>query len=291
MYLKITGRRTLADMDRWNPDFAAQSPLLAHLRAAASRLTGERWPERQYLQELFVDADVRTASGMRLKLAAPGGGDGYEKRIYERGELEFRVGNWHDLFNALTWLVFPRAKAALNARHHAALAVEAGNGGQRRGAVRDALTLFDESGVIVVSAEPVLLQMIREFRWKTLFWKHRGAVSAGMRILPFGHALCEKALSPYLGMTGHGLLLDVDSGFSGLSVEAQLVQIDQRVAQLLDDLDTFSHPRELAPVPVLGFPGWHAGNGSGEFYDDSEYFRPGRRRAMTAGSDRPGRSA
>lgn len=276
-------------MDNWNPHFAAQSPLLEHLGGISAALAGEHWPGRARLQELFDIANLRSASGARLILAAPGGADGYEKRIFERGELEFREGNWHDLFNALTWLAFPRSKAALNARHHAALTEGDAGGVHRRGAVRDALTLFDESGVIVASADPVLLQMIREFRWKPLFWEQREAVISRMHFLPFGHALCEKALAPYVGMTGHGLLLDVGNGFSALPLAERIAQIDRRVALQLGDLRFLSGPRELSPVPVLGIPGWHDGNERGEFYDDSCYFRPGRRRPEVA--DNPGTSA
>lgn len=276
-------------MDNWNPQFAAQSPLFEHLGGFPAALAGERWPERARLQELFNDADLRTASEKKLRLVEPGGAGGYEKRIFERGELEFRTGNWHDLFNALTWLVFPQSKAALNARHHAVLTEDSACGAHRRGAVRDALTLFDESGVIVASADPGLLQMIREFRWKPLFWEQRGAVMSRMHFLPFGHALCEKALAPYVGMTGHGLLLEVGSGFSALPPAKRIAQIDHRVAQQLGDPLFLSGPRELSPVPVLGIPGWHAGNGHGEFYDDRRYFRPGRRGPAVA--DLPGISA
>lgn len=287
--MKNADRRTLAAMDNWNPHFAAQSPLLEHLGGFSAALAGEHWPGRARLQELFDIVNLRSASGARLILAAPVGADGYEKRIFERGELEFREGNWHDLFNALTWLAFPRSKAALNARHHAALTEGDAGGVHRRGAVRDALTLFDESGVIAVSSNPVLLQMIREFRWKPLFWEQREMVISRMHFLPFGHALCEKALAPYVGMTGHGLLLDVGNGFSALPLAERIAQIDRRVARQLEDVRALSGPRELSPVPVLGIPGWHDGNERGEFYDDSCYFRSGRRRPEVA--DNPGTSA
>jgi hypothetical protein len=74
----------------------------------------------------------------------------YEPRIYEHGEVQTRENSWHDLFNALVWMRFPKAKAAINARHieqqklHGLRAT--------RSAVQDAMTLFDESGVIVAAA-------------------------------------------------------------------------------------------------------------------------------------------
>jgi len=38
----------------------------------------------------------------------------YELHIAQTGEVETRPGNWHDLFNALAWVAFPRRKAAIN---------------------------------------------------------------------------------------------------------------------------------------------------------------------------------
>jgi hypothetical protein len=37
-----------------------------------------------------------------------------------------------------------------------------------------------------------------------------------------------------------------------------------------------SHGRELSPLPVLGVPGWWGGNEQENFYENTDYFRPGR---------------
>lgn len=260
-------------MDAWHDGFADGFPLLWPLRDAAAAAQGADWPSRAAMQYALDAAGTRTASGLPLRLVAPmPDGLSYEQRLYCRGELEFRERSWHDLFNVLVWLGFPLAKAALNARHHAAPAVSQG-----RGPVRDALTLFDESGLIVLSADARLLEMVRGFDWKSLFWTHRAQVIDGMRCLPFGHALCEKALSPYKGMTGHSLLFDVDRDFLGLSAAAQLREVDARVAEHLADPAAMLDTRELAPLPLLGIPGWCADNGQEDYYDDRRHFRPGRR--------------
>lgn len=260
-------------MDAWHDGFADGFPLLWPLRDAAAAAKGADWPSRAAMQYALDAAGTRTASGLPLRLVAPmPDGLSYEQRLYCRGELEFRERSWHDLFNVLVWLGFPLAKAALNARHHAAPAVSQG-----RGPVRDALTLFDESGLIVLSADARLLEMVRGFDWKSLFWTHRAQVIDGMRCLPFGHALCEKALSPYKGMTGHSLLFDVDRDFLGLSAAAQLRAVDARVAAHLADPAAMLDTRELAPLPLLGIPGWCADNGQEDYYDDRRHFRPGRR--------------
>jgi len=43
--------------------------------------------------------------------------DYYELHVGRHGEVPTRPANWHDWFNALAWLAWPKAKAALNARH------------------------------------------------------------------------------------------------------------------------------------------------------------------------------
>lgn len=287
--LKKAGASYTGPMDQWNADFAEQSPLLAVLRTAARQLAGDDWPALPRLQEIITSAGVSTASGLPLRLASPPAGAGapYEQRLYVHGELEFRERNWHDLFNVLVWLTFPLAKAALNARHHAAL--PAGKAGGR-GPVRDALTLFDESGVIVLSADAELLSMIRQFRWKPLFWERRTEVIAGMGFLPFGHALCEKALAPYKGITGRGLLFEVAPDFFKLPAAERLATIDRRLALQIADPQALQHTHELAPLPVLGVPGWCADNERPAYYDDRDYFRPGRagRAPPTAGGDNQG---
>ncbi len=259
-------------MDKWGDRFAETFPLLLPLRDAATPLYGSDWPPRSVLQRMLDAAGVRTASGLPLRLVAPeAGGLSYEGRLYERGELEFREHSWHDLFNVLVWLAFPRAKAALNARHRAAPVVAQG-----RGPVRDALTLFDESGMIVLSADADLPEMIRGFRWKELFWTHRARVTGSLLFLPFGHALCEKVLAPYKGLTGRCLLFRTEPAFLDLPADALLRQVDALLAGHLSDPVVMQDTRELAPLPLLGIPGWCADNGQEAYYDDRDQFRPGR---------------
>ena len=260
-------------MDQWNATFADGMPLLHALRPWSAQIAGDHWPDRRALQRLLDAAGVCTDSGAPLRLVAPGGTLPYEIRVYESAELECRESNWHDLFNVLVWLAFPRAKAALNARHHAAWSGDGGNG---RGAVRDALTLFDESGLVVLSVQPALLQLIRDFQWKPLFWTHRAEVSGNMCFLPFGHALCEKALAPYRGLTGHAVLLEVSAGVLALPLPALIANIDAQLAAQIADPGFMQSTRQLAPLPVLGVPGWCAENTRATYYDDTNYFRPGR---------------
>ena len=108
----------------WDPDFLHRSPMLQSLRAHAPAFGGD-WPERAELQRVLDrrEPGVRNAAGMPLRLVAPGARprrleERYEARVFLNGELQVRDRNWHDLLNVLVWAAFPRAKAALNARHY-----------------------------------------------------------------------------------------------------------------------------------------------------------------------------
>jgi hypothetical protein len=197
----------------WDPEFIERSPMLEPLRPSAMRLRAlARWPRRDDLQPLLADRPIVTGAGARLRLvAASAGAEPYESRIYLHGEMAFREGEWHDLFNLLAWLAYPRTKLALNEAHHLESLrmreAEASNERSNRSRVRDALTVFDESGAIAVSSDAGLLCDLDAFRWKRLFWEGRERVRACMRVHLFGHALFEKALHPYVGMTAHALLL------------------------------------------------------------------------------------
>jgi hypothetical protein len=219
-------------------------------------------------------------------------GDRYEARTFVRGELEMRERSWHDLFNVLVWLVFPRAKAALNARHYSEEQARRAGGQSadvlclpdssrrppgNRGPAQDALTLFDEGGVIVVSDDDNLLELLREFCWKDLFWRHRDDVRSRMRFLLFGHALYEKALAPFTGITARGILLPAPACLLEARPAELLATLDTRLAACIGDPAMLSGTRSLSPVPVLGVPGWCAENEREDYYDNAEYFRAGRK--------------
>lgn len=267
----------------WAPDFLDRSPMFAPLAAHAESLRVQpAWPSREALGDLVSTRAIVTASGARLRLVAPLASDEpYEAQIHRHGELQTREKNWHDLFNVLTWLAYPRTKSEIARGHYNVLDERANEAsavseGAGRGRMRDALTLFDESGVIVAASEPDLLEDIREFRWKRLFRERRDRVSRAMRFYTFGHAILEKALRPYVGMTGHAVLLTVEADFLSAPLARQIETLDGRVGAEMRALTT---PRALAPLPVLGIPGWWAGNEQESFYDDERYFRAGRTRS------------
>jgi hypothetical protein len=205
---------------------------------------------------------IVNGAGLPLRFVAPQGrlsARDYEADVLASGCVATRPDNLHDLLNALVWLRFPRFKAALNLRHVAAMREEAGPGRGRR---RDALTVLDESGVWVLSAEAGLADALSKREWERLFWDRRDAVERAMRFIIVGHALLEKVLAPYPAMTGKCLLLAP-------------VTLDAGAAEdtAVDALTRLESPRQLPPLPILGIPGWDD-NASPAYYRNREIFRP-----------------
>lgn len=282
----------------WNREALLQSPLFFPLRPAIERLGAEAFPSLEECNALLAACrpPILTQSGHALRFVPQEYGKlpfeaGYEPRCYLRGEVYTCAENWHDLLNALVWLTFPRAKAAINARHYRALTEGREAGSSERGAVRDTNTLLDESGVVIPYANEQLAALLRDFKWKELFWERREEAQQSMGFCLFGHGLYEKALNPYVGMTGQGLLLQVEKDFFGWPLARRLKHLDGLLADYLDAPEHCRSTRELTPVPLLGVPGWAAENGDASYYDNTGYFRRGRRgqgSPLNAGGCLPG---
>jgi len=93
----------------------------------------------------------------------------------------------------------------------------------------------------------------------------------------FGHGLYEKALQPYVGVTGQGLLVAVEPAFFAWPLARQLTHLDESLAAYLAEPAHCRSTAELTPVPLLGVPGWTVENEDESYYDNTAYFRPGRR--------------
>jgi hypothetical protein len=268
--------------DLWNIDWVSRSGIVSALHAVAKRLPQIGWPNVELLNEMADDCERRVvnARGQRIRFVEQVSKstrfeEGFEPRAYLSGEVMVRPLNWHDLFNALVWMTFPTAKAAINSRHFSALTSQAGS---RRSATGDALTMFDEDGLVVLSSDDEMLDLLREYRWKELLWERREVVRDRVRFLIFGHAMYEKALAPFVGMTGKALLFSVPEKTIQLRGCELNAAVDQLVASFAHNAGTLLHGRALAPLPVLGVPGWWSQNENEAFYDNTTYFRSGRQR-------------
>ncbi|MDP2143996.1 MAG: DUF3025 domain-containing protein [Gallionella sp.] len=280
----------------WDKAALLRSPLFRPLHPAIEGLSidspaADGFPSLQDCNDLSASGAITVHNGLPLRFVAQEYGRlpfeaQYEPRCYLKGEVQTRADNWHDLLNALVWLAFPKAKSAINVRHYEALTVgDAPTGASpgeasrsQRGSVRDMNTLFDESGVVVAYADRELAGLLRDFRWKELFWSRRERVRENMGFFLFGHGLYEKALQPYVGMTGQGLLLQVEPAFFDWPLGRQMAYLDESLAHYLTAPEHCRRTAELTPVPLLGVPGWTPDNENAAYYDNSAYFRPGRSR-------------
>jgi hypothetical protein len=257
---------------------ALHAPMFAPLRPLLDRLPAGRFPALGDLDRL-IPAGTKSAGGALLRFVPPGPASKdfdtqYEVRVFRRGEVPTRASDWHDLFNALVWLSFPRTKALLNRLHVEQL--EARRGELLRGTARDVLTLFDEGGVIVASADARVATLLHESRWKELFWRRRAEFLSSVSCFVFGHAIYEKALQPYKGVTAKALVVDVGAEFLRSAPQSQLLELDARAYAYFAAPDALASTRSLPPLPVLGVPGWDPANAVESYYDDTRHFRSGR---------------
>jgi len=252
------------------------SPLFEPLRPWLDQLPPA--PDAQALAGLATRFPIHTENGRRVNFVPPRpDGLAYECRIWESGDVETRPDNWHDFFNALVWLSFPKTKIAVSAAHMRAMQAP----GEARGMVRDALTHFDECGIVVLSSKPALLDLLRDFQWKSLFVDHRAEVVECMRFVIFGHATYEQLLKPFRGLTAKAVLYDVGDAWLEMESRELIAAVDERLALDLAS-GRYTRPRDFQPLPLLGIPGVTPDSDDPAYYDDTWQFRPGRRMAAAA---------
>jgi hypothetical protein len=172
-------------------------------------------------------------------------GEAYESYVHRIARVPTR-DNLHDFFGGLVWLHHPALKREINERH--AREIDRRGDCSNRGAVRDALTLFDENGALIEAPDD-LLELLRSRRWHELFVQQRMRWASQVRVTLVGHALLEKLISPFKAVTAHAIAVAPPGTPLDLAKSA------------------------LMPLPVLGIPRWWADNQTPGFYDDVAVFR------------------
>lgn len=198
----------------------------------------------------------------------------YETFIANTGQIPTR-DNFHDLLNGLIWLNFPKTKTMLNYLHYQDIQQ---HGIQSvRSALRNALTLFDENGGIVVSNNQQLLEYLQNFQWQSALWQLRNdwlLTKQTTAFMAFGHALLEKLINPRKNICSHTLLIFVPNDWFSFSVVEQREKIDSFLTNVLSQ---FIHQLvKFQPLPVAGIPKFHLNNHLLDFYQDEQVFRPAR---------------
>lgn len=220
-------------------------------------MTATRWPDIEALNARMPPSGHRF---VMQDAALPADGLHYEARIAQ-GRIATRAENWHDLFNAMVWMRHRALKHALNqqqCRHIARM------GTRERSPAQQALTQFDEAGVIVQVRDPVLLDLWDRHDWAALFHANAGRWRSGDIVVAavVGHALMEQMLVPGRLLVGKCLVVLGDP-VDGVA----------RVADAISAGAILVTPAELRPLPLAGIPGWHSDQ-SETFYARGDYFRP-----------------
>lgn len=241
-------------------------------RVRARLLALEHFPKPHELSELgrglrsalppwfdFAEQD-------RATLLAAGG---FDRLLARMKSVPTRLGSFHDLLGALIWLHFPALKTAI---HRVQLAADTATRGPRE----NAATHLDESGVLVLSCEPTVFEALTALEWGRVFWDRRDELLRTTRFLAFGHGLLDALREPHPRLMGMALFARVARERLQLPDSEFRVFIDAGLAERLPAF--LSEPALLAPLPVLGVPGWSM-NQSRSYYEDQRYFRTARRRA------------
>ena len=230
------------------------------------------------------DTELRFVDAATLAVAT------YDLQIVQYGQVPSRLkpapAACHDYFNALVWLGLPLAKAAIHTLQAQAIASDGISG--RRGAQRDALTVFDENGLLLLCSEPSIATALKRFAWNELFVEQRANFVGNSACILFGHALMQKLEAPYKAICAHTWIVEVDqsvvdtlnvhgdrsSDRSGGSGGAAFAAIDAILAQAISERQVTA--ASLTPLPVLGIPGWWSANQAPTFYNDATVFRTAR---------------
>lgn len=138
----------------------------------------------------------------------------YDARIFHEGRVPTRERSWHDLFNALVWIAFPRAKRAVNARQYAALAQVFAALGKMPGArtrEQDTLAMLDEGGLLLVTTSRDEAALAHALATNDQLALHTLVARGRLHTLVFGHALAEHLVSSDARVRGLPVPLVIDA--------------------------------------------------------------------------------
>ncbi len=261
----------------WEPRFAAVSPWFWPVAGAAARFESfTAWPSTADFDRMHAELTADKGVGAlrfgdnvrrqdkrvdgRVNLDAL-----YDARITKHGEVPSRTQDWHDFFNALCFSTFPRAKRVLHARQYAILQQRIEPDATRLPGARtreqDALTLFDEGGVVIATdraAHDHLLQIEpaqRHLALQTVVARvaeePTRVVNAGdgrVSVVPFGHALFEHLIEGLRcpgGCTQVVVISQLDAAHPRL-----LDAVDRALSEALTDTTRFVNPSQCGGLPL-----------------------------------------
>ncbi|NMG74448.1 DUF3025 domain-containing protein [Aromatoleum diolicum] len=259
------------------PAAYATRALFEPIAGLLARFTQATLPDGAQLSSLLQElaSGTATAAGRTIRFTLPSVEvTAYEDHIFATGAVPTRADDWHDFFNALAWCAWPRTKAACNALHIAERRARSAAGLPGRGLRRDALTQFDECGIVVVSTDAEIPALLAAHEWEEAFWRHRKRLIDTTRFLVFGHGTWDQLRQPFVGLCAKAIYRVVDPAWLALPDASRQVETDAWLAAYLSD--PALAPRKLSPLPLLGIPGLVADSEAASYYRDTRQFRPRR---------------
>ena len=241
----------------FHPSFFADSPWLWPYAPALRRFAQhESWPTFEELEELLaVSAQRASQTTLKLALSPPKKKKKrtrrnepialqtlYDVRIAELAQLPTRKADWHDLFNVLAFVAWPRAKRALHARQARLLRERLPDPIIRlpgeRTREQDVLTMFDEGGVVLACTHA---DRARLLEGDVLDPTVAAMFEAGtLEVAPFGHALAEHIVAGLACPLAYAHVVCLPA--LDLPAEALLDALDCELARALVDRDSFTAP-------------------------------------------------
>ena len=194
----------------------------------------------------------------------------YDALVFKEKKIPIRKNVVHDYFNAMTWLAFPNSKKKLNKKNFIFLEHNFLNGNKNRPRYIDFTTLFDESGIIILTNNSYLSGLMRQKKWKTVFWDNRNLVKKNLSFFLFGHSLFEKIMNNYIGTAARALIIYSENFING---NITLSNLDRILSHYIDQDFFFKNLEKSVSIPLSAIPGWNELNEKEEFYQDNEHLR------------------
>lgn len=170
----------------------------------------------------------------------------------------------HDWYNGLVWMRFVQAKRWINTSHIEDAGRQSVPSSNGRSRLRDALTLFDENGALLITTEVSIRDALLIQDWQTLFVQGRVHWKGRARLLIFGHGLLDSLHTPHRGLCAKAIPVLVPT----LDLpEKTLPVLLETVIRAVQD------PANFSPVPVMGIPGWFEESNQPGYYDDRSVYR------------------
>jgi len=142
--------------------------------------------------------------------------------------------------------------------------------GTNRSPLENKITLFDECGAIIISNNQYLLSLIKDHQWQQVFITEKESFKNDIKCIIFGHAIFEKMLNPYIGLTCHCLLIH-DTELLEHTKNQRMDILDKIIGNIWHN-QISNNPTKFDVLPILGIPGlWPDQNQA--FYDNNTYFR------------------